>query len=219
MGNTGKIIFVTIIAVILGIITFVVGTKSGSAPDVDKTTYEKKITITDSDHIRGTKDATITFVEYSDFQCPYCAKFYLTMKQLLAEYPTQVRWVLREYPLTFHQYARTAAFAAEAAGEQDKYWEYADILAEKSQPDGSTFTDSDLENYANQLGLDIVKFKQDLSNAKISEKISADMQTADDLKIEGTPTLYMIKGDKMTAIPANELVYQTLKQKIEESLQ
>ncbi|MFA6132037.1 MAG: thioredoxin domain-containing protein [Patescibacteria group bacterium] len=82
--------------------------------------------VTESDHIAGSGD--ITIVTYTDFQCPYCQGFDATMQQVLKDYSGKVRWVLRDFPLSFHDQAENAAEAAECAGEQGKYWEYAVAL-------------------------------------------------------------------------------------------
>ena len=79
------------------------------------------------DHIRGSINAPVTIIEFSDFQCPYCGSFHETMQQVMASYPKDVRWVYRHFPLDgLHPYARQAAEASECAGDQDKFWEYTD---------------------------------------------------------------------------------------------
>jgi len=82
--------------------------------------------VTSSDHITGTGD--ITIVTYTDFQCPYCESFDTTMQQIMKDYSGKVKWVLRNFPLSFHDQAQNAAEAAECAGDQGKYWEYAEAL-------------------------------------------------------------------------------------------
>ena len=83
--------------------------------------------IKDTDHIRGNKNAQITIVEYSDFQCPYCLRFHETMKQIITNYSDDVRWVYRHFPLdSIHPVARKASEASECANDQGKFWEYTD---------------------------------------------------------------------------------------------
>ncbi|MFH1610573.1 MAG: DsbA family protein, partial [Patescibacteria group bacterium] len=80
-----------------------------------------------TDHVRGNKDAKITIVEYSDFQCPYCSSFHTTMQQVMQVYPNDVKWVYRHFPLdSIHPVARKAAEASECAADQGKFWEYTD---------------------------------------------------------------------------------------------
>ena len=84
----------------------------------------------ENDHIRGDKDAPYSIIEYSDFECPFCARHWPTMKQILAD-DLEVNWVYRHFPLAFHPQAQPAAEASECAAEQGKFWEYADVLNEK----------------------------------------------------------------------------------------
>ena len=88
--------------------------------------------ITENDHIRGNPDASITIVEFSDFQCPFCTRFHPTVKQALAEYGDQVRWVYKHFPLSqIHPEAISDAEASECIAEQkggDGFWNFADAL-------------------------------------------------------------------------------------------
>ncbi|MDD3896751.1 MAG: thioredoxin domain-containing protein [Candidatus Peribacteraceae bacterium] len=83
-----------------------------------------------TDHIRGDKNAAYSLIEYSDFECPFCARHWPTMNQLIAD-DSDVNWVYRHFPLGFHPQAQPAAEASECAAEQGKFWEYADLLSEK----------------------------------------------------------------------------------------
>ena len=83
--------------------------------------------VTDTDHVRGDAGAKVTIIEYSDFDCPYCSRFHTTMNQVVQQYSGQVRWVYRHFPLdNLHPDARAKAVASECAGEQGKFWEFAD---------------------------------------------------------------------------------------------
>jgi len=76
----------------------------------------------DSDHVTGNKKAKVVMIEYSDYQCPFCGRFHPTLKQIMKDFPNQVAWVFRHYPLSFHPNAEPAANAAECASEQGKFW-------------------------------------------------------------------------------------------------
>ncbi|MFH1253482.1 MAG: thioredoxin domain-containing protein [Candidatus Uhrbacteria bacterium] len=78
-----------------------------------------------NDFVLGDTNSSITIITYSDFQCPYCSRFDATMQQVMKEYSSKVKWVYRNFPLSFHDQAQNAAEAAECAGEQGKFWEYA----------------------------------------------------------------------------------------------
>ena len=76
--------------------------------------------VTADDHVRGDKNAPVTIIEYSDFECPYCERFHPTMLEVMEKYDGKVRWIFRHFPLSFHPNAKPAAMAAECAGEQGK---------------------------------------------------------------------------------------------------
>jgi protein-disulfide isomerase len=147
---------------------------------------------TDNRPSRGKADAPITIVEFTDFQCPSCARTQPILEQLLTEYGDKVRLVIRDFPLDRHQNAFIAAQAAEAAKEQGKFWEYSDVLF-KNQ----TALETDkLKEYATQLGLDRGKFDGDLDSGKYADTVRRDMKDGDKLGVDSTPTIF-INGHKM----------------------
>lgn len=141
---------------------------------------------------RGNKDAKVTLVEYSDFQCPACGFFYGIVKQLEQERGDQVRLVYRHFPLQQHQYARTMAIAAEAAGLQGKFWEMHDMLFEK-QDEWSKSNDVQelLKGYASAIGLDTGKFATDLQSQELSDKVAQSVAEGNKQGIRATPTFYL----------------------------
>lgn len=87
--------------------------------------------VTQADHVRGEFNAPLTFVEYSDTECPFCKRFHETMQNVIKEYPGKVRWIYRHFPLVqLHPKAPKEAQATECAGEQGRFWEYLDRLFE-----------------------------------------------------------------------------------------
>lgn len=136
----------------------------------------------------GSKDAKVTIVEFSDFQCPACGQMYKVMKNVTQAYPNDVRLVYRNFPLSYHQYATRAALAAEAAGLQGKYWEMHDFLFENQ----NKLNDNIFAEFAQQLGLDIERFNKDRESSILKDKIQADLdQGQNSLSIGGTPTFYI----------------------------
>ncbi len=137
--------------------------------------------IDDNDHLRGKKDAKITILEYSDFECPFCGRFHPTMQQVMEQYGDQVRWVYRHFPLeSIHPKARSLANASECAAEQDKFWEMADAV----------FVDSGaqpVETYATKAGLNLNKFTSCLNAKKYDSEVSVDAQDALAAGAQGTP--------------------------------
>jgi Na+/H+ antiporter NhaA/predicted DsbA family dithiol-disulfide isomerase len=140
------------------------------------------------DHIRGTEGAPVTLVEYGDYECPYCGQAEVAIRELLASFSDDLRYVWRHLPLNdVHQYAAMAADAAEAASAQGAFWEMHDKLLahqEQLQPD-------DLGHYAEELGLDVDRFWRDVREMRSAERIAADVATADASGVTGTPTFFI----------------------------
>jgi protein-disulfide isomerase len=135
----------------------------------------------------GAKNAPLTIVEWSDFQCPYCGKMFPVLKQVEDEYKGKVRIVFKNEPLPFHQNARPAAEAALAAGAQGKFWEMHDLLfTHQTQLDRAS-----LEGYAQQIGLNLAKFKADLDSNAYEKAISEDSAQGLALGANGTPTFFI----------------------------
>lgn len=157
-----------------------------------------EVAVNDQDNIRGNKNAPITIVEFSDYQCPFCARFHETMLTVMKNYPDKVRWVFKHFPLdSIHPYARKAAEAAECAGEQNKFWEYTDnIYANQA----SLNTDY-LSVAAKQAGLNINKFDSCLASGKFSNKVNADFQQGQNIGVRGTPGNFINGQSLPGAVP------------------
>jgi protein-disulfide isomerase len=169
----------------------------------------------DDDPAKGSKDAPVVIVEFSDFQCPYCKRFFdQTLPQLENEYikTGKVYFVYRDFPLNFHQYAKEAAEAANCAKEQGKFWEYHDLLFENQQ----TWTSvgiSELKKYAADLGLDTNKFDSCLDSGKYASEVQKDFQDGLSYGVGGTPTFF-INGIKIVGAQP----YSVFKQIIDQQL-
>jgi protein-disulfide isomerase len=144
---------------------------------------------TDGDPSIGAENAKITIIEFSDYQCPYCKRWNdEVFDRLLQEYPDDVRFVYRDFPLTsIHPEAFPAAEAANCAGEQGDYWQYHRALFSEKYGLGQ----SAYEKYAAELSLDTNAFAQCLSENRYSDEITADMNFAADLGISSTPTFFV----------------------------
>jgi Na+/H+ antiporter NhaA len=138
------------------------------------------------DHTRGPDDASVTLVEYGDFQCPYCGRAEPIVREVLAD--VDLRFVWRNLPLTdVHPQAALAAEAAEAAGLQGKFWEMHDLLL--THQDNLRIID--LLGYAKQIGLDQEKFHEDVMRHTAAERITTDLESADLSGVSGTPTFFI----------------------------
>jgi Na+/H+ antiporter NhaA len=141
------------------------------------------------DHIRGDPDATVTLVEYADFECPYCGRAEPTIRALLASCEQDgLRYVFRHLPLAdVHPRAQLAAEAAEAAGAQGMFWEMHDLLYEHQDELGP----KDLVRYAAELGLDVQRFTDDVRERRFLHRVEADVESADESGVSGTPTFFV----------------------------
>jgi protein-disulfide isomerase len=139
--------------------------------------------------VHGPENAKVTIFEFSDFQCPYCKRGYDTMKELAQAYPNDVKFVFKNLPLPFHPHAKPAATAAIAAGKQGKFWEFHDALFENQANLGDKFY---LET-AQKLGLNMDKFKKDLTSPEIAKQIEDEMAAGSKNGIQGTPG-YFVNG-------------------------
>jgi protein-disulfide isomerase len=192
------------------------GQPSAVAPSVpDETVGEVAPVDANKDHIRGNKNAKVTLVEYSDFQCPYCQKFHPTMQQALTEYGDKVRWVYRHYPLSFHPSAVPAANAAECASEQGKFWEYADKLFENQ----ALLSDTYYGQLATELKLNKAKFDSCYSTKKFQAEVNADQASGNTAGVSGTPATIVIGVNGSKKLISGAYPYDTVKAAIDAALQ
>lgn len=160
----------------------------------EKAASGEPVDITLGEPIIGLSDAPVTIVVYSDFQCPFCKSFVdNTMSTILANYPTEVKLVFKDFPLlTIHPLAERAAFAGQCAFNQDKFWEMHDLLFEKQE----TLTESDFFDFANQLNLDLTAFSSCYNNRTVLEEVQDDMTEGMFKEVNGTPTFF-INGTRL----------------------
>ena len=199
MKNPWIVIGVIVLVLILGSVIYSnsVGSNNNEGVDISK------------NYIKGNPDAQISLVEYSDFQCPACAAFQPVLTDVMNQFGNDIKFEYKHFPLPMHPLALPAARAAEAAGQQGKFYEFHDLLFEKQK----TWTKSPNPNalfvqYAEELGLDVKKFRQHMDASLLSDKIEADKKAGDELGITGTPTFYL-NGEKMI-INSYEEFYQQI---------
>lgn len=138
--------------------------------------------------IRGPNNAPVTVVEFSDFQCPFCAQTTPVIEQLLAAYPKQVRFIYKQFPLEqIHQNAMPAAKASIAAKNQNKFWEMHDELFKISRE----LTSENIRAKAQQIGLDMKKFDADMASPATEKAVRDDLAIGRSVDVQGTPTLFI----------------------------
>ena len=155
-----------------------------TAPAGDAVSAEA-ISITEDDYVFGNPDAEVTFVEFSDFQCPFCSKFHPTMSAFAEANKDNIRWIFKHFPLKSHPQAQPAAVAVECAGEQGKFFEYNEGLFENQ----SSLSEEYYTQLAGELGLNTVEFDTCLSAGEHDNKISADYNMALEAGVTGTPNV------------------------------
>lgn len=140
--------------------------------------------LTGNEIILGDKNAPITVISFTDFQCPYCSRWHETMAKIVKDFPGKVKWVYKHFPLeSIHPYAMQSSESVECAGEQGKYWEFVnEIFANQDKFNAEYFNTA-----AKKIGLNVNKFKTCVSEGKYKEKVKADQQTGLDIGIRGTP--------------------------------
>ena len=141
----------------------------------------------DNQPTRGNAKASVTVVEFTDFESPDSAKQYAEFEKLVAEFGSQVKFVVRDFPLPQHQFAEKAAEAAEAAREQGKYWEYVSLLYANQ----STLRIDDLKKLATQVGLDRTKFDTALDSGLFRPRIQRDVVDGNKLAIDTVPAFFV----------------------------
>ena len=175
-----------------------VPTDPSSAPDTN-------IEITKDDYIYGDKDAKITLVEFSDFECPFCSRFHPTAQKLVDEYPGQVRWVYKHFPLSsIHKQAQSAAEASECAGDiggNDAFWAYGNKLFENQKTLGRNL----YVRLAEDLSLDSDDFAECVDERKFQDKVIADYQRGVEAGVRGTPGSFINGQPVSGAVPYEDL--------------
>jgi protein-disulfide isomerase len=151
------------------------------------------------DWVKGNREAKVVLIEYSDFQCPACAFYFPILKKLAGEFGEKIAIVYRHFPLSsIHPNAKAAAWAAEAAGKQGKFWEMHDLIFEnQNEWKDKKNVEEIFVNYAEKLNLNIDQFRADFSSKEIRQKVEDSYKNALRLGLNSTPTFF-INGKKIT---------------------
>jgi protein-disulfide isomerase len=186
-----------IVGSVLGIINFIFRQQQNLE------TVIKVDAVSPDDWVKGNRDAKIVLIEYSDFQCPACGFYFHLLKKLEEEFGENIAIVYRHFPLSsIHPNAKAAAYAAEAAGKQGKFWEMHDLIfANQSEWSDKKNVDEIFVRYAQILNLNIDQFKKDFLSKEIKQKIENSYKNALKLGLNSTPTFFL--NGKKIANPRN----------------
>lgn len=213
MNNRFVIILLVTVAVIAGAFFF---TKHKSSTSNGTSTNSSA---QPSNHTIGEGKSGVVLVEYGDYQCPACGQYYPIVKQVVEKYKADITFQFRNFPLVqIHQNAFAASRAAEAAALQNKFWEMHDLLYENQQSWGTASSPNTyFEAYAEQLGLDVTRFKSDMGSSQVSDVINADIAEAQKAGANSTPT-FILNDKKLDTNPRsldefNKLIEDAIKAK------
>ncbi len=243
-GASPKLTFIfgvsvgVVAAAIIGVILLLSGVNFGAAKTAKKTTdtaaaptntstttpdtYGDVKAVSDADYVRGDKNAELTLVEYSDLECPFCKTFHPTMQQIMSEYDGKVRWVYRNFPLSFHANAKKEAEAALCVGKlggTEKIWDFIDTIFERTTANGTGFALDNLGPLAKEVGVDQTKFQSCLDSGEMAARVDDETADGSQAGVQGTPTTFLVgkDGKTITAFPG-ALPYAQVKAAIDTAL-
>ncbi len=197
--NKFTLIIITLL-VGLGALIYIASSNKEPIAPVDTSAAAE---IAADDHVLGNADANVVLFEYTDFECPACRAYDSVVKELMAQYADTVAFVPRHFPLYFHQNAKPAAWAAEAAGKQGKYFEISKLIFENQDEwAGKVANVSLFYPYAEQLELDMDQFMADALSDEVKAKVDANFDLGTALGVNATPTFY-INGTKIERNPGS----------------
>jgi protein-disulfide isomerase len=173
----------------------------------------------EDDHVRGSRDASVFIIEYSDFECPFCASFHPTAQQALEEYGDDVAWIYRHFPLdTLHPRARPSAEASECVAElggNDAFWLFADYLFENQE---TALSDSGLVEAASQAGVSTTEFSACVDSGRYAQAVEDGYQEGLTAGVTGTPGNFIVtSGGEVWAVPG-AVPFASLQTAINEAL-
>lgn len=194
--RTWIIFAVAVVAILTGLVLFS-KQKTVNVDGVDNAAVQTTPTAESgiADHVFGKKDSKVTVIEYGDYQCPGCGTFHRNFAPIMDDYKDKITFVFRNFPITqIHPNARVAAASAEAASKQGKFWEMWNMLY-NNQDDWNSLgidqRDKKFETYAQELKLDIEKFRSDVAGDTVTKKINYDQSLGKANGVTGTPTLFL----------------------------
>lgn len=193
---SGEVKMLLGLGVVCAIFIAIVVVFSSSSSQTVSSDKQSALVRADSNKIE-VKDAKVTLVEFGDYQCPACKAAQPTIEKIRSDYTGKITFVFRNFPLPQHQNAKVSSEAAEAAGEQGKYWEMNSLLYSQQNEWSELSNPIDkFVSYAKELNLNIDKFKQAIKDNKFDQKIKGDQTDGETLGVNSTPTFFL-NGEKM----------------------
>ncbi len=192
MGSRFGVILAAFVAIFVGILIF-----NGNDARAPKDGQDNSNLVTN--HVRGDGKKGVTLVEYGDFECPACGGYYPIVEQVVEKYKADITFQYRNFPLTqIHRHAMLAHRSAQAASNQNKFWEMYNLLYQ-NQTTWSATSDpsSTFRSYAESLGLDLAQYDKDVKSSATNDIINADIAAGQKLGANSTPT-FILDGKKIT---------------------
>jgi protein-disulfide isomerase len=151
-------------------------------------------------HILGEPNAPVVVEEFGDFECPPCGHISEPINQLERDYHGRVCVIFRNFPLANHKHARDAAYAAEAAGLQDRFWQMHDVLyREQALWSKAEEVRSLFKAYAGTIGVDVSQFEKDIDSEEVKKRVAADQQQGNTVGVSTTPSIFI--NDQPVPVP------------------
>lgn len=192
MTNEAKILITIALVSIFIVVGGALFLGNSSSTPKEPQVVSKKLLVTKDSEKKGSNSAKLTLVEFSDFQCPACQAWFPVVAQVLQKHPENVLFVFRHFPLDGHKNAKQAAYAAEAAGKQGKFWEMHDLLYENQSEWSESKNPQELfAQYATTIGLDNQKWLSDIKSKAVTEEVNQDIQDGYAVGVNSTPTFYL----------------------------
>jgi len=168
------------------------------------------IPVNEGDQKQGSMDASLVLVEYGDYECPYCGAAYPVVKQLQAHFGRELLFIFRNFPLSeIHPHALMAAYVAEAAGLQRKFWKLHDLIYENQ----ADLSQRRLITLAESAGVEVDKLLKDMSSFPVIEKVENDMEGGARSGVNGTPTFF-INGLAIVGAQPLDVFKQVIKKEL-----
>lgn len=204
------------------------GTTLGTDTTLPPADLSQMPEITQDDHVRGSRDAEIMLVEYSDYECPYCSLFHPTMTEIMEEYGDKVAWVYRHYPLSFHPLAQPTAEAAECVaqlGGNDAFWSFTDSvfgatlpLVNSNQNPATALSEDSILAYAGSAGVSQSAFQDCVDAGETTGLVTEDSTGGSAAGITGTPGTILMTKDGQYELISGALPVEQVKAIIEKYL-